>query len=79
MVKEQDPEKEDRTKTEPQITMVKLDRGGATVRFEPKPGTVLPKRRRSVKSMILDSVLEFLCCGSTSSMAQKGTRDYYFS
>ncbi|PON51436.1 hypothetical protein PanWU01x14_216800 [Parasponia andersonii] len=59
----------------------KLDQEGAVVRFttEPnrfkaKPGSIFPKKRRLVKSMILDSIFQFLCSFSASG-AQKDKDD----
>ena len=83
MVQEQDLEKQEVRATTEQEKKI-LNHGGVMVRFatepnrlNPKTKTIFPERRRLVKSMILDSILKFFCCGSTSK-AQKGGKDYRF-
>lgn len=65
MVPNQTPDKEQvRAETEPE-KMANLNQEGVMVgfttepgRFKPKPGRIFPKKRRLVKSMILDSILQ---------------------
>ena len=70
MVEEQEGKKEQAEQEKKK--MAKLNQG-VTVQFPTEPNrlnpetkSIFPKRRRLVKSMILDSILQFFCCGSTS-------------